>query len=104
MKTDELGEGAYKKAGGARQNTSLEQGMQASMATMKAATTTSRHHTEKISGDINIPQFLSKDLYNISVKKPTFSQVFNFTIFWKLGKSSPAKIGSNKVHVSTYRA
>ena len=37
--------------GGGKQNASLEQGVQVSMATQRAVTTTRRCHTEKLSGD-----------------------------------------------------
>ena len=38
-----------KVGGGAKQDVSLEQGMQLSIATQTAATTTKHHHTEKLS-------------------------------------------------------
>ena len=40
-----------KAGGGAKQNMSHEQGMQVSMVTQRAATTTMHHHTDKVSGD-----------------------------------------------------
>ena len=40
-----------KAGGGAKQNASLEQGIQVSTATQRASTTTRHHHTKKLSGD-----------------------------------------------------
>ena len=40
-----------KAGGGAKQNVSLEQGVQVSMAMQGAATATRQHHTEELSGD-----------------------------------------------------
>ena len=37
--------------GGAKQNASLKQGVEVSMATQRAATTTRQRHTETLSGD-----------------------------------------------------
>ena len=46
-----------KAGGGAKQNARLEQGMQVSMTTQRAATTTRHHHTEKLSGDTYQPLY-----------------------------------------------
>ena len=46
-----------KAGGGAKQNVSLEQGAQVSMATQRAATTTRHRHTEKLSGDTYQPLY-----------------------------------------------
>ena len=43
-----------KAGGGAKRNASLEQGVQVSMATQRAATTTRHRHTEKLSGSVEI--------------------------------------------------
>ena len=49
------------KAGGsAKQNASLEQGVQVSTATQRAATTTRQLHTEKLSGDTYQPLCLPR--------------------------------------------
>ena len=47
-----------KAGGGAKQNASIEQGTQVSMATQRAATTTRHHHTDKLSGDTYQPVYL----------------------------------------------
>ena len=48
-----------KAGGGAKQNATIELGMQVSTATQRAATTTRHRHTEKLSGDtyqpVNLP-------------------------------------------------
>ena len=49
-----------KADGGAKQNTSHEQGMQVSMATGRAATTTMHRHTDKVSGDTYQPHYLPR--------------------------------------------
>ena len=49
-----LEEVPMKAGGGAKRNVSLEQGTQVSMATQRAATTTSHSHTEKLSGSVEI--------------------------------------------------
>ena len=46
-----------KVGGGAKQNAGLEQGVQVSMATQRAATTTRHRHTEKLSGDTYQPLY-----------------------------------------------
>ena len=46
-----------KAGGGAKRNASLEQGVQVSMATQRAATTTRHRHTEKLSGDTYQPLY-----------------------------------------------
>ena len=46
-----------KAGGGAKQNASLEQGAQVSTATLRAATTTRHHHTEKLTGDTYQPLY-----------------------------------------------
>ena len=47
------------KAGaGAKRNVSMEQGMQVSMATQRAATTPRHRHTDKFSGDTSQPVYL----------------------------------------------
>ena len=46
-----LEEVPMKAGGGAKRNASLEQGVQVSTATQRAATTTRHRHTEKLSGD-----------------------------------------------------
>ena len=47
------------KAGaGAKRNASMEQGMQVSTATQRAATTTRHRHTDKFSGDTYQPVYL----------------------------------------------
>ena len=43
-----------KAGGGSKQNANLEQGMQVSTATQRAATTTRHRHTEKLSGSVEI--------------------------------------------------
>ena len=52
-----LEEVPMKAGGGAKQNASLEQGVQVSTATQRAATTTRHHHTEKLSGDTYQPLY-----------------------------------------------
>ena len=47
-----------KAGGGAKRNASIEQGMQVSTATQRAATTTRHRHTEKLSGDTYQPVYL----------------------------------------------
>ena len=47
-----------KAGGGAKRNASIEQGMQVSTATQRAATTTRHHHTDKLSGDTYQPVYL----------------------------------------------
>jgi len=42
---------------GAKRNASLEQGVQVSMATQRAATTTRHRHTERLRGDTYQPQY-----------------------------------------------
>ena len=46
-----------KAGGGAKRNASLKQGVQISMATQRAATTTKHRHTEKLSGDTYQPLY-----------------------------------------------
>ena len=53
-----LGKVPMKAGGGAKRNASIEQGMQVSMATQRAATTTRHRHTEKLSGDTYQPVYL----------------------------------------------
>ena len=48
---DELREGAYEKGSAARQNMTLGQGTQVSIATLRAATTSRHCHTQRISGN-----------------------------------------------------
>ena len=54
-----LGKVPMKAGGGAKQNATIELGMQVSTATQRAATTTRHRHTEKLSGDtyqpVNLP-------------------------------------------------
>ena len=47
-----------KVGGGAKRNASIEQGMQVSTATKRAATTTRHRHTDKLSGDTYQPVYL----------------------------------------------
>ena len=47
-----------KAGGGAKRNASMEQGMQVSTATQRAATTTRHLHTDKLSGDTYQPVYL----------------------------------------------
>ena len=54
-----LGKVPIKAGGGTKRNASIEQGTQVSTATQRAATTTSYHHTEKLSGDTYQPVNLS---------------------------------------------
>ena len=49
-----------KAGGGAKRNASLEQGVQVSMATQRAATTTRHRHTEKLSGDTYQPLYSAR--------------------------------------------
>ena len=53
-----LGKVPMKDGGGAKQNVSIEQGTQVSMATQRAATTTRHHCTDKLSGDTYQPVYL----------------------------------------------
>ena len=46
-----------KAGGGSKRNASLEQGVQVSTATQRAATTTRHCHTEKLSGDTYQPLY-----------------------------------------------
>ena len=55
-----LGKVPMKAGGGAKRNASIEQGMQVSKATQRAATTTRHHHTEKLSGDTYQPVYLPR--------------------------------------------
>ena len=52
-----LEEVPMKAGGGAKRNASLEQGVQVSTATQRAATTTRHRHTEKLSGDTYQPLY-----------------------------------------------
>ena len=47
-----------KAGGGAKRNASIEQGMQVSTATQRAATTTRHRHTDKLSGVTYQPVYL----------------------------------------------
>ena len=49
-----LGKVPMKVGGGAKQHVSLKQGVPASMATQRAATTITLRHTEKLSGVTNL--------------------------------------------------
>ena len=49
-----------KACGGAKQNASLKQRAQVSMATQRVARTTKHHHTEKLSGDTYQPLYSSR--------------------------------------------
>ena len=52
-----LGKVPMKAGGGAKQKTSYEQGVQVSMPTKRAATTTRHRHTDKVSGDTYQPHY-----------------------------------------------